>query len=49
MVGALIDHLARGVDIMDFGDREEWHFTLRPALPNGTDAENGGSEQSQDR
>ncbi len=47
MVGALIDDLARGVDIVDFGDRQHRRLALRPALPNRTGAENGGGDQSE--
>jgi hypothetical protein len=36
MVGTLIDHLARGIDILDFGDRKGGRFALRQALPNRT-------------
>src|SRR5882724_2547429 len=42
MLGALIDDLARGIDILDFGDRENGYLALRPALPHRTGAENGG-------
>src|SRR6478736_4605104 len=43
MVGALVDHLTRGVDIVDFGDGEHERRRLRPNLPGGTGADNSGS------
>ena len=45
MVGALIDDLARGVAILDFGDRQHGRLALRPALPNRIGAENNGGKQ----
>ena len=47
MVGALIHDLARGVDILDFGDREDGRLRLRPALRNRTGAESGGGYQGE--
>src|SRR3954471_16513860 len=47
MVGALIDRLTRGVDIMDFGDGEYGRRRLRPALPDRAAAENSGGGQSE--
>ena len=47
MIGALIDHLARGIDILDFGDCQHRRLALRPALPNRTGAENGGGKQAE--
>src|SRR3954471_9244901 len=47
MVGALIDHLTRGVDIVDFGDREHERAALRITLPNRTGADGGRSGQSE--
>src|ERR671910_2340764 len=44
MVGALIDHLTRGVDIVDFGDGEHGRRPLRPPLPDRTGAENGDGD-----
>jgi len=42
MVGALIDHLTGGVDIVDFGDGEHERRRLRPTLPDRTGADNSG-------
>ena len=49
MVGALVDHLARGVDIVYFGDRENGRRSLRPSLPDSTGAKNCDSDQSESR
>jgi hypothetical protein len=45
MVGALIDDLARGVGILDFGDRQHRRLALRMALPNRVGIESGGGNQ----
>ncbi|MEO6840551.1 MAG: hypothetical protein ABI192_07270 [Bradyrhizobium sp.] len=55
MIGALIDHLTRGIDILDFGDRHDGRLALAfpftrslgLALPNRTGAENGGGNQDE--
>jgi len=39
MVGALIDHLTRGVDIVDLGDSEHGRRPLRLAVPDATGTE----------
>ena len=46
MVGALIDHLTRGVDIVDFGDREHGSRSLRVAWPDWTGAENAAATKA---
>src|SRR5215203_5924852 len=47
MVGALIDYLTRGVDIVDFSDGEHERRRLRPTLPDRTGADNSGFGQSE--
>jgi hypothetical protein len=44
VVGGLIDYLARRVDILDFGDRENGRIVLRLTLPNRTAVENSGGD-----
>ena len=46
MVGALIDDLARGIDILDFRDREDGHLALRPALPDRTGIEEAAATKA---
>jgi hypothetical protein len=41
MVGTLIDHLTRGIAILDFGDCKGGRLALRQALPNRIAEENG--------
>src|ERR1700730_2384640 len=45
MVGVLIDDLARGVGILDFGDRQHGRLALRLALPNRAGVASSGGNQ----
>ena len=45
VVDALIDDLAGGVDILDFGDRNDGRFALRESWPARTDATRHGGNQ----
>src|SRR3954466_11965812 len=47
MVGALIDRLTRGVDIVDFGDGEHERRGLRPTLPDREGADKRGGDQGE--
>ena len=47
MIGALIDHLTRGVDVLNFGDGQHRRLALRPAWPNRADAEGDGGKQAE--
>ena len=47
MIRALIDHLARGIDILDFGDSQHRGLGFRPALPNRTGADHGDGKQAE--
>src|SRR3954449_548537 len=47
VVDALVDHLTRGVDIVDFGDGEHEWAALRITLPNSTGADDGRGGQSE--
>jgi hypothetical protein len=49
MIGALIEHFAGRVDILDFGDRDDGRLALRLTLPNGAGVDNGGGNQSEAR
>jgi hypothetical protein len=49
MVGTLIDYLARSVDILDFGDREDGRLALRLTLPNSAGVQDGGGDQADAR
>jgi hypothetical protein len=47
VVGALVDRLTRGVDIVDFGNRKHERAALRIALPNRTGADDSRGGQSE--
>ena len=47
MIGALIDHLARGIDILDFGNGQHRRLALRPAWPNRTGVQGSGDKQAE--
>jgi hypothetical protein len=46
MIGALIDDLARGVDVLDFGDRDDRRLALRQNMPAWTAATSRGGNQN---
>ena len=50
MIGALIDHLAGRIAVLDFGDRHYRHLALlRPTQPGKAGGEHGGGNQSETR
>jgi hypothetical protein len=47
MIGALIDDLARSIDVLDFRDGKHRRLALRPALPSRTGAEEDRGKQAE--